>query len=52
MEFTNSGLDALPKNLSEMNFKYLSQEFSGNLLKIYSLIYVDGEEIKKSKRSQ
>ena len=32
MEFMNSSLDALAKNLPEMDFKYLSQEFSGDLL--------------------
>ena len=30
----NSSLDSLVKNLSEMYFKYLSQGFSGNLLKL------------------
>ena len=29
MQFMNSSLDALVKNLSEMDFKYLSQESSG-----------------------
>ena len=47
MQFMNSSLDALVKNLSEMNFKYLSQEFSGDLLEIvkqngvYPYEYVD-----------
>ena len=30
----NSSLDSLVKNLSEMDFKYLSQEFSDYLLKL------------------
>ena len=34
MQFTNSSLHALVKNLSEMNFKYLSQEFSGEQLRL------------------
>ena len=34
MQFMNSSLDVLVKNLSEMDFKYLSQEFSGDLLKL------------------
>ena len=34
MKFMNFSLDALVKNLSEINFKYLSQEFSGDLLKL------------------
>ena len=33
MQFMNSSLDALFKNLSEIDFKYLSQEFSGDLFK-------------------
>ena len=33
MQFINSSLDALVKNLSDNDFKYLSQEFSGDLLK-------------------
>ena len=32
MQFMNSSLDALVKNLSDNDFKYLSQEFSGDLL--------------------
>ena len=31
MQFINSSLDALVKNLSENDFKYLSQEFNGEL---------------------
>ena len=34
MQFMNSGLDALVKNMSDNDFKYLSQEFSGDLLKL------------------
>ena len=34
MQFRNSGLDALVKNLLDNNFKYLSQEFSGDLLEL------------------
>ena len=30
----NSSLDALVKNLSNNDFKYLSQEFRGDLLKL------------------
>ena len=31
-QFMNFGLDTLVKNLSKMDFKYLSQEFSSDLL--------------------
>ena len=34
MQFMNSNLDLLAKNLSENDFKYLSQEFSGECLKL------------------
>ena len=34
MRFMNSSLDALVKNLSENDFKHLSQEFSGEFLKL------------------
>ena len=34
MEFLNSDLDALVKNLSYNDFKYLSQKFSGDLLEL------------------
>ena len=34
MQFMNSSLDALVKNLSQMDFKYLSQEFTGDLLEL------------------
>ena len=34
MQFMNSTLDILVKNLSNNDFKYLSQEFSGDLLKL------------------
>ena len=47
MQFINSSLDLLVKNLSDDDFKYLSQEFSGDLLKlvkqkgVYSYEYMD-----------
>ena len=34
MQFMKPSLDALVQKLSEMDFKYLSQKFSGNLLKL------------------
>ena len=34
MQFMNCSLDALVKNLSDNDFKYLSQEFSGDLLEL------------------
>ena len=34
IQFMNSSLDALVKNLSNNDFKYLSQEFSGELLEL------------------
>ena len=34
IQFMNSSLDALVKNLSDNDFKYLSQEFSGDLLEL------------------
>ena len=34
MQFMNSSLDSLVKNLSDNDFKYLSEEFGGNLLKL------------------
>ena len=34
MQFMNSSLDSLVKNLSDNNFKYLSEEFSGEFLKL------------------
>ena len=34
VQFMNSSLDALVKNLSDNDFKYLSQEFRGDLVKI------------------
>ena len=36
IQFMNSSLDALVKNLSEMNFNYLLQKFSGDLLELVS----------------
>ena len=34
MQFMNSSLDPLVKNLSDNDFKYLSEEFSGECLKL------------------
>ena len=34
MQFMNSSLDALVKNLSDNDFKHLSQEFRGEILKL------------------
>ena len=34
IQFMNSSLDALVQNLPDNDFKYLSKEFSGNLLKL------------------
>ena len=34
MQFMNSIVDVLVKNFSNNDFKYLSQEFSGDLLKL------------------
>ena len=34
MQFRNSSLDALVKNLSGNDFKYLTQKFSGDLLEL------------------
>ena len=34
VQFMNSSLDALVKNFSDNDFRYLSQEFSGDLLKL------------------
>ena len=34
MQFLDSSLDALVKNLSEMDFKYLLQELGGNLFEL------------------
>ena len=34
MQFMNSSLDILVKNLSDNDFKYLSQEFSGEQLQL------------------
>ena len=34
MQFMNSSLDILVKNVPDNDFKYLSQEFSGDLLKL------------------
>ena len=34
MQFMNSSLYSLVKNLSDNNFKYLSEEFSGKFLRL------------------
>ena len=34
MQFMNSSLDTLVKNLPNENFKYLSQEFSDDMLEL------------------
>ena len=34
MQFMNSSLDSLVKNLSDNNFEYLSEEFSSKFLKL------------------
>ena len=34
MQFLNSNLDLLLKNLSDNDFKYLSEEFSGEFLEL------------------
>ena len=34
MQFMNSSPNALVKNLSKMDFKYLSQEFGGDFLEL------------------
>ena len=50
MQFMNSSLDALVKNLSDSDFKYLSEEFSGEFLKlvkqkgVYPYEYMDSFE--------
>ena len=47
MQFMNSSLDALVKNLSDNDFKYLFEEFSGDLSKlvkqkgVYPYEYID-----------
>ena len=50
MQFMNSSLDALVGNLTNNDFKYLSEEFGGNLLKlvkqkgVYPYKYMDSFE--------
>ena len=50
IQLMNSSLDVLVKNVSEMDFKYLSQEFSGDLLElvkqkgVYPYEYMDSFE--------
>ena len=47
MQFRNSSLNSLVKNLSDNDFKYLSEEFSGKFLKLvkqkgdYPHVYID-----------
>ena len=40
MQFMNSSLDALVKKLTDNGFKYLSQEFPGDLLELVKHISV------------
>ena len=40
MQFMNSNLDALVKKLTDNGFKYLSQEFPGDLLELVKHISV------------
>ena len=56
MQFMNPSLDALVGNLTNNDFKYLSEEFSGNLLKlvkqkgVYPYKYMDSfEKISEGK---
>ena len=50
MQFMNSSLDSLAKNLSDDDFKYLSEEFSGKFLRlvkqkgVYPYEYMDSFE--------
>ena len=50
MQVLNSSLDSLVKNLSDNDFKYLSEEFSGDFLKlvkqkgVYPYEYIDSFE--------
>ena len=50
MQFMNSSLYLLVRKLSEMDFKYLSQEFSGDLLELVKQksvsIRIDGQFCK------
>ena len=51
MQFMNSSLDTLDKNLSHNDSKYLSQEFSGDLLELVRqkgvYLYEDTDSFKK-----
>ena len=56
MQFMNSSLNALVKNLSDNDFKYLSEKFSGDLLElvkrkgVYPYEYMDSfEEFSEDK---
>ena len=44
MQFMNSSLDSLVKNLSDNDFKYLSQEFCGEFLKLLKQKEADSYE--------
>ena len=56
MQFINSSVDALVKNLSDNDCKYLSQEFEGKYLKlvkqkeVYPYEYVDSFKKFSDKR--
>ena len=47
MQFMNSSLDSLVKNLSDNDFKYLSEEFSGEFLK--ECIHTNIQRVLKDK---
>ena len=44
MQFMNCSLDSLVKNLGDKDFKYLSEEYSGQLLKLVKEKGVDPYE--------
>ena len=48
MQFMNSSLDAFVKRLSEMNFKYLLQKFSDDLVELYHLYPIISNNINKT----
>ena len=53
MQFMNSSLEVLAKNFSDNDFKHLSPDFSGNLLKfikqkgVYLFEYMDSLSVLK-----
>ena len=57
MQFINSSLDSLFKNLSDNDFKYLSQEFSGEFLRlvkqkgVYPYEYINSWKFSEGKLS-